>query len=139
MGSNGTPGAGDRWVTRSRVWSAASEVLRGQLSDAVWMSTFAEVVPADGSGGIVLAVPNRWTKDRIEERHLDAVRAALADVGVAETDVVVEIRPEPPETPDPVDPLEPSARHQDLELALDLVPTADRRPSAPGHFPAWPR
>jgi chromosomal replication initiator protein len=106
------------------VWNAASEVLRGQLSDSVWMSTFAEVVPLEAAGGFVLAVPNRWTKDRIEERHLDAVRAALSDIGVADTDVVVEVRPEPPEHAEPVDPLGTSSAHQqDLDLALDLVPT----------------
>jgi chromosomal replication initiator protein len=110
------------------VWSAASEVLRGQLSDAVWMSTFARVVPDEAAGGIVLAVPNRWTKDRIEERHLDAVRAALVDVGVPEPDVVVEIRPEPPEASDPIDPFGTNGR-QDLELALDLTPATTGAPA----------
>ncbi|MBA2280851.1 MAG: chromosomal replication initiator protein DnaA [Acidimicrobiia bacterium] len=75
------------------IWNAASEVLRREVSDAVWMSTFAEVVPDDHPDGLVLAVPNRWTKERIEERFLDVVRAALADVGTPAAELVVEIRP----------------------------------------------
>jgi chromosomal replication initiator protein len=75
------------------IWNAASEVLRREVSDAVWMSTFAEVIPDDHPDGLVLAVPNRWTKERIEERFLDVVRAALADVGMPGADLVVEIRP----------------------------------------------
>jgi chromosomal replication initiator protein len=74
------------------LWTSAADVLREQVSDAVWTTTFAEVVPDEVPGGLVLGVPNRWTKDRIEERHLDALRAALADVGVADPVVVVEVR-----------------------------------------------
>jgi len=74
------------------VWAAAADILREQVSEAVWMSTFAEVVPDEVPGGLVLFVPNRWTKERIEERHLDAVRACLADVG-ADGAVGIEVRP----------------------------------------------
>lgn len=73
-------------------WSAAADVLRSQVSEGVWNSTFAEVVPDAVPGGIVLSVPNRWAKERIEERHLDAVRAALADAGVTEPLVAIEVR-----------------------------------------------
>jgi chromosomal replication initiator protein len=105
------------------VWSAAADVLRAQVSEAVWMSTFAEVVPDEVPGGLTLSVPNRWTKERIEERHLDAVRDALATVGVTDAVVVVDVRsangdaasPEP----DPLGVVQP---------ALDLT-----QPPAPEH------
>ena len=74
------------------MWSSAAEVLREQVSDSVWMTTFAEVVPDEVPGGLRLSVPNRWTKERIEERHLDAVRAALADVGHGDSLVLVEVQ-----------------------------------------------
>ena len=35
-------------------------------------------------------------KERIESRYLEMVRAALADVGAAGTDLEVEVRTEPP-------------------------------------------
>jgi chromosomal replication initiator protein len=105
------------------VWTAAADVLRAQVSEAVWMSTFAEVVPDEVPGGLTLSVPNRWTKERIEERHLDAVRDALATVGVTDAVVVVDVRsangdaasPEP----DPLGVVQP---------ALDLT-----QPAAPEH------
>jgi len=94
------------------VWAAAADVLRGQVSDAVWMSTFAEVVPDEVPGGLMLSVPNRWTKERIEERHLDAVRAALADIGVSEPVIAVEVRTgpiaEPAAEPDPLGVVQPT-------------------------------
>jgi chromosomal replication initiator protein len=84
-----------------RLWILAAEVVRGQVSEAVWLSSFAEVVPSrpDGVGPddtfatLVLAVPSPWVKERIEGRYLDLVHCALADVGAPETAVVVEIRP----------------------------------------------
>ncbi len=93
------------------VWNAAADVLREQVSDAVWMSTFAEVVPDEVPGGLLLSVPNRWTKDRIEERHLDALRGALADVGQADTSILVEVRTNADAgelEPDPLGPVQSS-------------------------------
>jgi hypothetical protein len=122
------------------VWNAASEVLRGQLSDSVWMSTFAEVVPLEAAGGFVLAVPNRWTKDRIEERHLDAVRAALSDVGVADTDVVVEVRPEPPSTPNRSTPSAPRRVINRTSTWRSISSRPPRRRRAPRtRAPVWRR
>jgi chromosomal replication initiator protein len=76
------------------VWSSAAARLRERVSDAVWVSTFAGVTPTDGPGGtLVLAVPNGWTKERIESRYLADLREVLADVGVDDADVHLEIVP----------------------------------------------
>ena len=76
------------------VWSSAAERLRSKVSDAVWASTFAGVTPSDGPGGtLVLAVPNSWTKERIEGRYLDDLHAALADVGIEGDHVELAIVP----------------------------------------------
>jgi chromosomal replication initiator protein len=108
------------------LWTSAADVLREQVSDAVWTTTFAEVVPDEVPGGLVLAVPNRWTKDRIEERHLDALRAALADVGVADPVVVVEVRSTDAvvvteAVPDPL-----AAPQATLDLDAPVAPTGPR-------------
>jgi chromosomal replication initiator protein len=110
------------------VWNAAADVLRGQVSDAVWMSTFAEVVPDEVTGGLLLSVPNRWTKERIEERHLDAVRAALADVGAADGAVLVEVRPSPEDVEPEPDPLGVVQPRLDLETAAPSRPATDHGP-----------
>ena len=105
------------------VWTAASDVLREQVSEAVWMSTFAEVVPDEVPGGLVLSVPNRWTKERIEERHLDAVRGALCDIGISDATIVVEVRPgdggPPAPEPDPLGVVQPA-----LDLTQVPAPAA---------------
>jgi len=75
------------------VWTSAAELLRDQVSEAVWRSTFAEVAAADGPGDtLVLEVPNVWTKEKIEERYLDLLQAALCDVG-ADAGVELQVRP----------------------------------------------
>jgi chromosomal replication initiator protein len=105
--------------------------LRERVSDAVWVSTFASVTPTDGPGGsLVLAVPNGWTKERIESRYLDDLREVLADVGVDDTDVRLEIVPvadEPLGVADPlgdaptgVDYLDPSADPANPAVQQDL-------------------
>ncbi len=99
------------------LWTACADVLREQVSEAVWLSSFAEVaaLPADGES-LVLAVPSPWVKERIESRYLEMVRAALADVGAPGTDLRIEIRPATAEAADAVDPLD------ELGFQRDAVP-----------------
>jgi chromosomal replication initiator protein len=118
-----------------RRWTSAAELLRNQVSDVVWRSTFAEVAAADGPGGtLVLEVPNGWTKEKIEERYLSMLHGALNDVGIDGDEVELQVRPRDDdavsiadplgERPAPVDYLEPIAGaapdapvQQDLGLA----------------------
>src|SRR3954452_6235563 len=77
------------------LWTACATVLREQVSEAVWLSSFAEAsalrVDADR---FVLSVPSPWGKERIESRYLDLVRAALADVGADSYAIDIEVRPD---------------------------------------------
>jgi chromosomal replication initiator protein len=123
------PGEGDPLGDALAVWTAAADVLRSQVSDAVWMSTFAEVVPDEVPGGLRLSVPNRWTKDRIEERHLDAVRGALADIGQGESVVLVEVRPNADDAEPEPDPLGV------VQSSLDLEGPPPASAPGPGHRP----
>ena len=98
-----------------------------QVSDAVWVTTFAGVAPSDGPGAsLVLAVPNGWIKERIEGRYLTELRAALADVGIEEADVDrprrAARRPRPSGRPP----------------HTDRLPRPARRPGAAGLRPADP-
>jgi len=90
------------------LWTACAGVLREQVSEAVWLSSFANVTAlADDGARLVLSVPSPWVKERIETRYLEMVRAALADVGAQTPDLRIEIRPDTPEssplTTDPLD------------------------------------
>jgi chromosomal replication initiator protein len=80
-----------------RVWTDVIPVLRAQVSEAVWFSTFQDVVPT-GLDGEVLAVvvPNVHVRDRIHTRYLPLVLDALAEVGVVQTELPIHIaEPEP--------------------------------------------
>ena len=89
------------------LWTACADVLREQVSEAVWLSSFAEITPLTGDESLlVLAVPSPWVKERIETRYLEMVRAALADVGAGGTELQIEIRPDTAETSQASDPLD---------------------------------
>jgi len=90
------------------LWTTCAGVLREQVSEAVWLSSFANVTALSDDGTcLVLSVPSHWVKERIEGRYLEMVRAALADVGAARTDLQIEIRPDSAELgPVANDPLE---------------------------------
>src|SRR5206468_9739913 len=63
------------------LWTACGGVLREQVSEAVWLSSFAEASALRlDDDRLVLSVPSPWVKERIESRYLEMVRAALADV-----------------------------------------------------------
>ena len=64
------------------LWTACADVLREQVSEAVWLTTFSSVSPLGiHDGRLLLAVPSSVVKDRIELRYLAVVEGALADIG----------------------------------------------------------
>jgi chromosomal replication initiator protein len=95
----------------SRVWDETAGVLAQQVSDAVWSSTFQDIRSVQLVDDVlVLSVPSQMVRQRIEQRYLGLITAALHDAGHPELDLVVEVqiddvRPEPepslyPDAPD---------------------------------------
>jgi chromosomal replication initiator protein len=81
------------------LWTACAGVLREQVSEAVWLSSFAETSALRiEDDRLVLSVPSPWVKDRIESRYLEMVRAALADVGGAGYGIEIEVQPDAADT-----------------------------------------
>jgi chromosomal replication initiator protein len=72
------------------LWTACADVLREQVSEAVWLTSFngARPVRIDGDA-LVLGVPSSVVRERIEGRYLGLVQSALVDVGG--TDLVLRI------------------------------------------------
>ena len=112
------------------LWTACAGVLREQVSEAVWLSSFAETTALSmDEHELVLCVPSPWVKERIESRYLEMVRAALADVGAA-CDLRIEVRPDAPEqlqTFDSLDDSRPATTVVMEEEPAAVVP--DERPS----------
>jgi chromosomal replication initiator protein len=77
------------------LWKACAEVIREQVSEAVWLTSFNEVEPvALADGTLLLAVPSSVVKDRIETRYLAMVEGALADVGSPAVQLRLQVRPD---------------------------------------------
>ncbi len=74
------------------LWKACADVLREQVSEAVWLTTFngARPVRTDGDT-LVLGVPSSVVRERIEGRYLGLVQSALADVGGADILLKIEV------------------------------------------------
>ena len=77
------------------LWNAAAQVLRAQVSEAVWHSTFSDACPTSlDSGLLVMAVPSTLVKERIQGRYEAMVRDALAEVGVPGVELHIEVLPD---------------------------------------------
>ncbi|MGI9054138.1 MAG: chromosomal replication initiator protein DnaA [Ilumatobacteraceae bacterium] len=64
-----------------QVWMAVAHQLRDQLTEAVWFSTFQDVVPLSSNGEhLQVSVPSNHVRDRILTRYLPLVSEALDDV-----------------------------------------------------------
>jgi chromosomal replication initiator protein len=75
------------------LWKACAEVIREQVSEAVWLTSFNEVEPVTLSEGtLLLAVPSSVVKDRIETRYLAVVQGAMADVGSPGIELRLQVR-----------------------------------------------
>ncbi len=62
------------------LWETCSELIKAQVSEVVWNTTFRELEAIDlTENELTVAVPSRVVKDRIEARYLAIVRDALAE------------------------------------------------------------
>lgn len=86
-----------------QLWTAVAQILRAQVSEAVWQSTFADVRAVEViDGQLRMTVPSTLTRERIEGRYLPLVQDAVAEIGRDGIVLVVDVHPEPsPEEPAP--------------------------------------
>ena len=64
------------------LWQTASHLLRGEISEGVWQSTFAQVVPlALTASDLVLSVPNAIIREKLDGRYRPLVEDAIAEAG----------------------------------------------------------
>lgn len=88
------------------LWTTCCDVLRPQVSDAVWRSTFHDARPLTyESGTLCLVVPNGLMRSRIEGTYRSLVEDALHDVAGGNVQLDVQVRAEAtaPLESDPVD------------------------------------
>jgi chromosomal replication initiator protein len=74
------------------LWTTCAEVLREQVSEVVWQTTFAGARPVRADRQeFVLAVPSTVVRERIEGRYLTLVNSALVDAGSGGVALVIEV------------------------------------------------
>ncbi|MEY2453541.1 MAG: chromosomal replication initiator protein [Acidimicrobiaceae bacterium] len=111
------------------LWTSCAEVLREQVSEAVWLSSFAETSALRiDDDRLVLSVPSPWVKERIESRYLEMVRAALADVG-AKYDIDIEVRPDAADALPALDDETTFSRANDASTTSTVAAPHDERAS----------
>ena len=75
------------------VWTAVAQLLRAQLTESVWYSTFSEVVPQvnDDHTMLVIQVPSTLARDRILTRYQPLITDAMAEIGIGDRvfDVII--------------------------------------------------
>ena len=75
-----------------QLWTAAARLLRDQVSDTVWLSTFLDVKAVDMRDDcLYLVVPSSMVRELISTRYLALVQAALVDEHGSEVSLVVEV------------------------------------------------
>ncbi len=108
------------------IWNATQQLLKAQVSEGVWYSTFNDVVAlASDDTSLRLQVPNAHVRDRIISRYRPLVLDALDEIGESDRALVVEVG----ET-------EESTNDSTTQLVVDselLAPeTATKAPSGKG-------
>ncbi len=75
------------------VWTAVAQLLRAQLTESVWFSTFSEVVPQldDDNTTLVIQVPSTLARERILTRYQPLITDAMAEMGFGDRrfDVII--------------------------------------------------
>ena len=76
-----------------QLWTAVAQLLRAQVSEAVWFSTFQDVVALESETSVLrVSAPNAHARDRILSRYLPLVRDALDEIGAGSLQFTVEVQ-----------------------------------------------
>ena len=74
------------------LWTRAGDILRSQVSDGVWQSTFAQVEAADRRDSeLWLEVPNAIVRDKLDTRYRPLVEDAIGEVDPTISSVVIRV------------------------------------------------
>lgn len=108
----------------AQVWSDTAAVLAQQVSDTVWSSTFQDVRGLDLTDSVLtLSVPSQLVRQRIEQRYLGLMEAALTDAGHGDLALVVEVE---------IDDLLPEPEAGTVEPSAPQVLSGSRRDTTTG-------
>ena len=74
------------------VWNATAQLLKAQVSEGVWFSTFNDVIAVTSDNdSLRLQVPNAHVRDRIVTRYRPLVIDALDEIGESDRELIIDI------------------------------------------------
>jgi chromosomal replication initiator protein len=74
------------------LWKRAGDILRSQVSEGVWQSTFAQVEPQDRRDSeLWLQVPNAIVRDKLDSRYRPLIEDAVGEVDPSIAAVVIRV------------------------------------------------
>ncbi|MEX2626786.1 MAG: chromosomal replication initiator protein DnaA [Ilumatobacteraceae bacterium] len=116
---------------QEQVWTAVAQLLRAQLTESVWFSTFQDIEPVvSDEPTLLIRVPSTLARDRILNRYLPIVTEAMKELGFGDREVAVEIATSAAE-PEHVDAAVPNVIGP---AAASTAPSTDGRTGfRPGH------
>jgi chromosomal replication initiator protein len=75
------------------LWTAASKLLKAQVSEVVWLSTFQNIHQLGlADGELRLGVPSAQVRERVDALYLPLVAEALGDLGFPDLQVTLEVQ-----------------------------------------------
>ncbi len=76
------------------LWRRCSEILRGQIPSSAWQTSLASLSPCETDEDVlVLSVPGRLLRDRIDTRYLTLISAAATEAAGHPVEVKLEVGP----------------------------------------------
>ncbi len=115
------------------LWTTCASAIHAQVSEVVWQTTFLDLeARAIDQDRLLLAVPSKLVKDRIEARYLPILNAAVAEATTQDLEVSIDV-----ETPAVVDHEQLVFTDDDLAAVVDLRnrTVAARRPAGDSTIP----
>jgi chromosomal replication initiator protein len=104
------------------VWNATAQLLKAQVSEGVWYSTFNDVVAVTSEDdSLRLQVPNAHVRDRIVTRYRPLVIDALDEIGESDRELIIDISD--------VALAEDTTTHDTDDLDIDVAPQKAVQPN----------
>ena len=78
------------------LWTRCSDLLRGEVTDAIWLTWMAALEPVGLDGQtLVVSAPSSLVRDRLEERHFRVLEKVVAEAVGTTAEIRIVVRPAP--------------------------------------------
>lgn len=78
----------------TELWARCSKVIRGQVSEAAWQTSFVGITPSEIRADVlILNVPGGLLRDRINAKFLPLIASAVSEVADRPLEVRIEVEP----------------------------------------------